>query len=98
MSLFLQHLFLNDLLLLHFLRTPKSDYDMYGEEKASMLHIAEETAEKTSSGYVQLWEPLENSDRMPGLGDAVCVPGWMGHRCLRDRWSYVTPALSSLCE
>ena len=53
----------------------KSDYDMYREKNASMPHLAEEMAQKTQSGYVQPWEPLESGGRMSVLGDAVHVPG-----------------------
>lgn len=69
-----------------------------GMKSVSVLHLAEETAQKTQSGSTQPWEPSESGGRMPVLRDAVCVPGWVGHRCLRDSQAYIAPTLSSLCE
>lgn len=96
MFLFLQHLFLNSWLQLLFLRTQKKKKktDMYRKKNASIFYLAEETVQKMQSGYVQLWELLEHGCKMPVLGNAVSVPGWVGHQCLRDRPSSVTPALS----
>lgn len=67
---------------------------MYRKKNASTFYLAEETVQKMQSAYVQLWELLENGCKIPVLGNGVRVPGWVGHQCLRDRCSSVTPALS----